>query len=95
MTNPYRMKIHYNPFILFAASCLLALSCTGNESEFAALYEDLPFSMPVVSRPEIPSRQVDIRDFGCVGDGRTLNTEAFGRAIADLSGKGAADRQDH
>ena len=88
MTNPYRMKIHYNPFILFAASCLLALSCTGNESEFAALYEDLPFSMPVVSRPEIPSRQVDIRDFGGVGDGRTLNTEAFGRAIADLSGKG-------
>ena len=74
-----------------SAICALALlafsSCTSNY-EFAYLYEDLPFEMEKVQRPQIPPREVDIRDFGGVGDGVTLNSEAFAQAIETLNGLG-------
>ena len=41
--------------------------------------------MPQVERPTIPVRTVDIRDFGGVGDGVTLNSEAFAKAIDALN----------
>ena len=44
--------------------------------------------MQRVSRPEIPDRQVDLRDFGGVGDGVTLNSEAFADAVDSLSALG-------
>ena len=50
--------------------------------------ENLPFSMPEVAAPVIPDYQVKITDFGGVGDGITLNTEAFAKAIDALSKKG-------
>ena len=56
--------------------------------EFAYLYENLPFSMPVVTRPSIPDRRVSLIDFGGTGDGVTLNTAAFARAIDALSKQG-------
>ena len=68
------------------ASILAALtfaSCGSNE--YAHLYKDLPFEMPQVQRPSIPVRAVDIRDFGGVGDGVTLNSEAFAKAIETLT----------
>lgn len=65
----------------------LLLSCTS-DYEFAYLYEDLPFEMNKVERPRIPAREMDIRDFGGVGDGVVLNTDAFADAIETLSGLG-------
>ena len=62
----------------------LLISCVS-DYEFAYLYEDLPFDMKKVERPQIPPREVDIRDFGGVGDGVTLNSEAFAKAVAALS----------
>lgn len=73
----------------FAISVLILAtlaSCSSNE--YAYLYEDLPFEMTRVSRPEIPANQVDIRDFGGVGDGVTLNSEAFAKAIEALTQAG-------
>ena len=49
---------------------------------------DASFVMPKVATPSIPSRNVCITDFGGVGDGVTLNTEAFAKAIGELSDKG-------
>ena len=73
------------------AACLIALialvSC-NSDYEFAYLYEDLPFEMEQVQRPQIPMREVDLRDFGGVGDGVTLNSEAFAKAIDVLSKAG-------
>ena len=66
----------------------LVLSCAQGENEFSDLYRNLPFQMPAVERPDIPSRSVDILDFGGVGDGKTLNTEAFAKAMNSLSAKG-------
>ena len=41
-----------------------------------------------VKEPSIPSRTVVLSDFGAVGDGITLNTDAFAKAVAELAGKG-------
>ncbi len=71
---------------LFVASLTL-LAC-GTDYEFRHLYEDLPFEMAKVQRPNIPVRQVNIEDFGGVGDGVFLNTEAFAEAIDVLSQAG-------
>ena len=71
----------------FAAGIIasLALAACNSSYEFAYLYEDLPFEMEQVTRPQIPVREVDIRDFGGVGDGVTLNSEAFAKAIDALA----------
>jgi polygalacturonase len=47
-----------------------------------SLDADLPFAMPKVALPRIPSRTVPITDHGARGDGTTLNTEAIASAIA-------------
>ena len=45
------------------------------------VYRNLPFSMPEVSQPSFPDYEVNIRDFGALSDGVTLNTEAINNAI--------------
>lgn len=72
---------------LAVIACSALFSCKQVD-EFAYLYEDLPFEMPMVSRPEIPSNEVNILDFGGVGDGVTLNTDAFAEAIESLTAIG-------
>ena len=52
------------------------------------LYAGLPFVMPRVQEPEIPDHEVTITDFGAVGDGTTLNTQAIADAIAAVTEKG-------
>lgn len=41
----------------------------------------LPFDMPPVKSPSFPDRIFDVRDFGAVDDGTTVNTQALHRAI--------------
>ena len=67
------------------ASAFLALACAQDEN---SLYEGLPFDMPRVQLPSIPSRSVLLTDFGGVADCSTLNTEAFAKAIDALSEQG-------
>lgn len=75
--------------ILTAGALLLVSSC-GKQGgdEFAYLYENLPFKMERVARPVIPDLRVSVKDFGGVGDGVTLNTGAFAKAMKHLSDKG-------
>jgi polygalacturonase len=46
------------------------------------------FPLPRVKEPVIPNRIAHLTDFGAVGDGKTLNTEAFAKAIASLTQQG-------
>lgn len=46
---------------------------------------------PNVAAPVIPQTTATLTDFGGVGDGVTLNTEAFSKAIASLSDKGGGE----
>jgi polygalacturonase len=41
-----------------------------------------------VAPPEIPNRTFRLLDFGAVGDGKTINTEAFSKAIAAVTAAG-------
>ncbi len=76
-------------FVTIVAIVALALvfrSC--EKSPKCDIYDNLPFEMPRVERPDIPNRAVSVEDFGGKGDGVTLNTEAFAKAFAHLASKG-------
>ena len=49
---------------------------------------DLPFDLPAIREPAFPERIFDIRDYGAIPDGSTLNTEAFSRSIEDCFAQG-------
>ncbi len=57
-------------------------------SESDGLYSGLPFPMEKVNRPSIPSITVSVEDFGAKGDGITLNTAAFAKAIKSVAADG-------
>ena len=47
-----------------------------------------PFQMPQVKQPVIPQYQVVLTDYGAIGDGKTLCTDAFAKAFEALTAKG-------
>lgn len=52
------------------------------------IYRNVEFDMPQVIEPQIPNNTFSITDFGAVGDGVMLNSDAFRRAIEAASEKG-------
>lgn len=80
------------PIHLFAVMLLAATSgCAENEnfSTPSHIYDQVKgFKMPVVQEPVFPDNTVNIKDFGAVADGQTLNTKAIADAIEAVSEKG-------
>ena len=74
--------------ILIAVFAVVSGFAAENGNPYKKYTEKLPFTMPEVSAPVIPNYQVKLTDFGGVGNGITLNTEAFAKAIDALSQKG-------
>lgn len=74
-------------FLTLVAALAVSLGAQA-DNPYKKYTEKLPFSMPEVKAPVIPDYQVKLTDFGGVGDGITLNTEAFAKAIDALSKKG-------
>lgn len=74
---------------LVAALCLMALaSCQQQAYKYEAVYRNLPFEMPRIEAPTFPDRTVSLADFGAVGNGMDLCTEAFAKAINTLAEQG-------
>ena len=73
---------------LALAAATLFTACGTSPQGAQTLYEGVPFDMPVVQEPRIPANQVLLTDFGAVGDGVSLNTQAFADAISSLVQKG-------
>lgn len=60
----------------------------GNAPINPGIYNNLPFDMPQVEQPSFADNAVNIRDFGAVSDGTTLNTKAINDAIKAVNAKG-------
>lgn len=74
---------------LSAGVFLLLFLCTEIQAkDYTTYYRNLPTPMPSVSAPVFPENTVNLKDFGAVGDGITLNTEAFKKAISSLEKQG-------
>ena len=70
-------------------SLLLSLFILDFKAQnYEQYYTDLPIDMPTPELATIPNNSVNIKDFGGSGDGVTLNTEAFRRAISALEKMG-------
>lgn len=86
IVKTYPMKAFKRIMITATAACIVA--ATAFADNYSKYYTDLPVHINQVKEFSIPSYEVKITDFGGVNDGVTLNTDAFGKAIAHLSAKG-------
>ena len=55
---------------------------------YGKYYQGLPFDIPKAVTPAIPELEVSLAEYGGIGNGMKLNTQAFAAAIADLSERG-------
>ncbi len=76
-------------FIVFAFSTLfLPNICAKTNDVYQKYYQNVPNQIVRVTKPLFKNQQVSITDFGGIGDGNTLNTNAFSKAIQSLAAKG-------
>ena len=54
---------------------------TANAKDYSKYYQNLPVQMQQPTLPSIPANYVSILEYGGNGDGLTMNTQAFAKAI--------------
>lgn len=74
--------------IILTGLAMVLSAVSALADDYAKYYVNMPVEMPAATPPVIPDYTVNIRDFGGKGDGITLNTEAFSKAISELDKKG-------
>jgi polygalacturonase len=75
-------QILFSLIVLFTASLVSAAQDNPRAVDVSAIENLRP------ARPRIPDRVFNLADFGAVGDGKTLNTAAFKRAVAAVEKAG-------
>lgn len=77
-------KILHKWAVLLLLFCPLAIQA----EDYGKYYQQLPVDVKQAQVAQIPNRTVVLTDFGAVGDGRTLCTDAFKKAITKLKNQG-------
>ena len=67
-------------FLISLLACFTVATAFAND--YSKYYQNLPVAMPQPTLPTIPNNQVSIIDFGGNGDGQSMNTLAFSKAIS-------------
>ena len=73
-------------FLLSAAHSTLAQDNNGNSIDY--YINHAPFKMPMVTEPNFNDKTFSITDYGAIGNGQTLNTAAFEKAISACNAAG-------
>ena len=73
-----------NKLLTTTAALLLALATHAQTKDYSKYYQNLPTKVAQVVAPTIPANEVSLTEVGGVGDGQTLNTEAFENGIKKL-----------
>jgi polygalacturonase len=68
--------------LLLCAGCLLLTNCAGKKTPSPDPWKKVKKIKSQIHPPEFPDHTFLITDYGAVGDGKTLNTKAFKKAIA-------------
>lgn len=68
--------------------CMLTATLSAWASNYQVYYEQLPINVKAVVPVSIPTNEVTITAYGATGNGITLCTDAFSKAISELGKKG-------
>ncbi len=79
---------HLSIILILSLLGVIPSQAQSNEYKYREVYKNLPFDMPQINAPTFPERNVTLTDFGAVGNGTHLCTEAFAKAIDALSVQG-------
>jgi len=85
MKRTGKMKLPVYLLILIAVACNTTTPVPEVTND---IYEGIEFEMPKVVEPTFADLSVSIVDHGAIGDGQTLNSEAFADAINEVAEKG-------
>lgn len=73
---------------LIAAGMLPCFAQQNIQQEISRYVKSAPFKMEAPTLPRIPDHQVNITDFGAIGNGHVLNTKAINKAIDQCAAEG-------
>lgn len=68
-----------------SALLLTCLATTAEAQDYDKYYQNMPVEMQKVTAPVIPGNTLKLTEVGGVGDGLTLNTDAFKKGISKLT----------
>jgi polygalacturonase len=71
--------------LLSIVAALMMLPTAAQAQDYSKYYENLPTKVAQVSTPVIPANEINLTEVGGIGDGITLNTEAFSKGISKLT----------
>jgi polygalacturonase len=79
---------HLSIILILSLLGVIPSQAQSKEYKYREVYKNLPFDMPQINAPTFPERNVVLTDFGAVGNGTHLCTEAFAKALDALSAQG-------